>query len=379
MAAAAAGVGLWMRDVTRDTSWSNEQHRTILGIGLDEAADLVNRLEAVHPEDRSRVAATIDEAMQRGGDCTSVRHRIVLPSGDVRWIASHGHVKLDGNGKAASVWGVTTDVTAPVRAELDAEVNRNELAHLSRVAMLGQLSGSIAHELNQPLTAILSNAQAALRFTSAATVDLEGVREILRDIVADDQRAGEVIWRLRALFERGEARSEPLVAATLSRDVVRMLRSDLISRNVNVTLDLDPTLPAIHGDAVQLQQVLLNLIFNACEAMAHSERSARALLIRAELSDLAEVAISVIDGGPGIAPSGSRRSSSRSSPASRSASASAWSSRAASWLPTAAASGARTTKCGGRAHLHDSVSPRPWRRTHPIDPPRRRSSRSREC
>ena len=81
-----------------------------------------------------------------------------------------------------------------------------------------------------------------------------------------------------------------------------MLRSDLISRNVNVTLDLDPTLPAIHGDAVQLQQVLLNLIFNACEAMAHSERSARALLIRAELSDLAEVAISVIDGGPGIAP-----------------------------------------------------------------------------
>ena len=104
MAAAAAGVGLWMRDVTRDTSWSNEQHRTILGIGLDEAADLVNRLEAVHPEDRSRVAATIDEAMKRGGDY-SVRHRIVLPSGDVRWIASHGHVKLDGEGKAASVWG----------------------------------------------------------------------------------------------------------------------------------------------------------------------------------------------------------------------------------------------------------------------------------
>jgi two-component system, LuxR family, sensor kinase FixL len=301
MAASAAGVGLWMRDLARDTSWSNDQCRMILGMGPGEVTDLGKRLEVVHPEDRTRVAAAIDDAIKRGGDY-SVRHRIVLPSGDVRWIVSHGSVRLGRDGKAATVWGVTADVTAPVRAELDAEVNRNELAHLSRVAMLGQLSGSIAHELNQPLTAILSNAQAALRFTSAPTVDLEGVREILRDIVADDQRAGEVIWRLRALFERGEAKSEPLVTGTLVRDVVRMLRSDLISRNVNVTLDLDPTLPAIHGDAVQLQQVLLNLIFNACEAMANSERSARALLIRTELSAPAQVAVSVVDGGPGIAP-----------------------------------------------------------------------------
>ena len=211
-------------------------------------------------------------------------------------------MRLDRRGNPASVWGATTDVSAPIRAELDAEAHRNQLAHLSRVAMLGQLSGSIAHELNQPLTAILSNAQAALRFTSAPSVDLEGVKEILRDIVADDQRAGEVIWRLRALFERGEAKSEPLDAAALVRDVIRMLRSELISRNVKLKLELTLNLPSVHGDPVQLQQVLLNLILNACEAMANSEPAARVLLVRASLGGEREVSISVVDGGPGIAP-----------------------------------------------------------------------------
>jgi PAS domain S-box-containing protein len=301
MAAAAAGVGLWMRDLARDRPWANDAHRTILGIAPDDVPDLPKRLDLVHPDDRSAVAAAIDAARERGGEY-AVRHRIIRGDGDVRWVASHGNVRLDSRGRAASMWGVTSDITAPVRAELDAEVNRNELAHLSRVAMLGQLSGSIAHELNQPLTAILSNAQAALRFTSKTPVDLETLREILRDIVADDQRAGEIIWRLRALFERGEAKSEPIMTGTLVRDVVRMLRSELISRNVSVTLELDPTLPAVHGDPVQLQQVLLNLIYNACEAMASSERWARWLVVRAAAPNRSEVAISVVDGGPGVPP-----------------------------------------------------------------------------
>ena len=299
-AAAAAGVGLWMRDLKRDRPWANDAHRAILGLAVDDVPDLPQRLDLVHPDDRGAVAAAIGAAREGGGDY-ALRHRIVRGDGEMRWVASHGNVRLDRRGKPASMWGVTSDITAPVRAELDAEVNRNELAHLSRVAMLGQLSGSIAHELNQPLTAILSNAQAALRFTSAPSVDLETLREILRDIVADDQRAGEIIWRLRALFERGESKSEPIVAGMLVRDVVRMLRSELISRNVSITLELDPMLPAVHGDPVQLQQVLLNLIYNACEAMAHSERWARWLVIRATATE-GEVAISVVDGGPGIAP-----------------------------------------------------------------------------
>jgi two-component system sensor kinase FixL len=111
-----------------------------------------------------------------------------------------------------------------------------------------------------------------------------------------------VIWRLRALFERGEAKSEPVDAERLVREVVRMLRSDFIGRNVTVTLDLARALPPVHGDPVQLQQVLLNLMVNAGEAMAHSERTSRALLIRSRLNEQREIEIAVVDSGPGIAP-----------------------------------------------------------------------------
>ena len=301
MAASAAGMGLWVHDLSEGAFWSNNEHLAILGIAGNERPDLADHLDLVHPDDRGEVAAEIARAMSGGGEY-ALRHRIVLRDGSVRWVASHGSVQVDRQGRPTSVRGATFDITPRMRSEVDADVHRNELARLSRVAMLGQLSGSIAHELNQPLTAILSNAQAALRFTSAAPVDLEGIKEILRDIVADDRRAGDVIRRLRTLFERGEATREAVDAERLVRDVVRMLRSDFISRNVTVTLDLAQGLPAVEGDPVQLQQVLLNLIVNACDAMAASGSTARSLLIAASLRPSDEVAISVVDDGPGFPP-----------------------------------------------------------------------------
>jgi C4-dicarboxylate-specific signal transduction histidine kinase len=171
VAAAAAGVGLWMRDLKRDRAWANDAHRAILGIAAGDVPDLPKRLDLVHPDDRAAVAAAIEAAREQGGDY-ALRHRVLRSDDEPRWVASHGSVRLDARRRPVRMWGVTSDITVPARAELDAEVNRNELAHLSRVAMLGQLSGSIAHELNQPLTAILSNAQAALRFTSSPSVDL---------------------------------------------------------------------------------------------------------------------------------------------------------------------------------------------------------------
>ena len=145
--------------------------------------------------------------------------------------------------------------------------------------MLGQLSGSLAHELNQPLTAILSNAQAALRFLKADAADLDEIREILTDIVADDQRAGDVIRRLRALFERGEANQETLDLNELIREILRLLHSDLVSRNISIATDLEPGLPLVNGDRVQLQQLLLNLAINACEAMADAPAGERRLTL----------------------------------------------------------------------------------------------------
>ena len=301
LATATTGVGLWLRDLTRGETWTNAEHRKTWGLADGAAPDLKSQIQLVHPDDRVQVEAAVDRAMIGGGDY-DVQHRIVLPGGDVRWIASRGSVEVDAHGKPRYLRGATADISGRVRADMDAKTLRNEVAHLSRVVTLGQLSGSIAHELNQPLTAILSNAQAALRFMNAKSVDMEALGETLRDIVADDQRAGEIIWRLRSLFQRGESKSESLPVNALVSDVVALLRSDLVSRNIAVSTELGANLSAIEGDRVQLQQVLFNLVFNACEAMADVPPAARTLLIRTAHADPRTVLVSVVDAGPGVAP-----------------------------------------------------------------------------
>jgi len=180
-----------------------------------------------------------------------------------------------------------------------AREQRLQLTHLSRVAMLGQLSGGIAHELNQPLTAILSNAQAAQRFLANRDVDLEELGEILRDIIAADQRAGEVIRRLRALFKRGETQYQPLDANELVGEVLGIVHGDLVMRGVEVVLESAAALPPVEGDRVELQQVMLNLVVNACEAMAGAAPGGRQLTIRTR-ADEDGVQISFADQGPGF-------------------------------------------------------------------------------
>jgi len=185
------------------------------------------------------------------------------------------------------------------KAELDAHEQRLQLTHLSRVAMLGELSGGIAHELNQPLTAILSNAQAAQHFLAGKEIDREELSEILKDIIAADQRAGEVIHRLRALFKKGESHLQPLDANELVREVLSIAHGDLVTRAVEVLPDLAPQLPLIEGDRVQLEQVMLNLLMNGCDAMSAGGADGRRLSIRSRSSD-SSVQISFTDLGPGF-------------------------------------------------------------------------------
>ena len=193
------------------------------------------------------------------------------------------------------------DISERKLAELEAARQRHELAHLTRVASLGELSSSLAHELTHPLTAILSNAQAAQRFLADDDVDLNELREILGDIVAEDQRAGEVIHRLRLLLKKGEPQEhcDDVDVNEVARDVLKLMRNDLINQNVTVDTDLAQNLPAIRGDRVQLQQVVLNLLLNACEAMTDSDSSKRQLLIASKLENGA-VRMSVTDRGGGI-------------------------------------------------------------------------------
>jgi signal transduction histidine kinase len=201
---------------------------------------------------------------------------------------------------AAALEDRRKDVIAQRRAELEAKEQRQQLTHLTRVSLLGQLSGALAHELNQPLTAILSNAQAALHFLAADRIDPAELREILGDIVAEDQRASEVIRRLRALFKRGETQLQWLDANELVREALDIAHGDLVARDVAAATELSPYLPPVKGDRVQIEQVLLNLLLNACEAMSANTRGQRELTIGTQATADGKVQISVADRGPGI-------------------------------------------------------------------------------
>ena len=188
-------------------------------------------------------------------------------------------------------------------AELErARKQQLELAHMSRVTLLGELSASLAHELKQPLTAILSNAQAALRFLNDESADLNEVREILKDIAASDRRASEIIGRMRAMMTKGGAEVEPRDLHADIHQVLLLLRSDLVERNVEVTTRLADDLPLVSGDHIQLQQVLLNLIINGCDAMHDNAPDERQLAVETQHDGPDFVRVSLIDRGNGIAP-----------------------------------------------------------------------------
>lgn len=192
------------------------------------------------------------------------------------------------------------DITERRRAERELEVQRHELAHLGRVALLGELSGAVAHELNQPLAAILTNARVAQRMMAGDKPDQAMLREILEDMVADSLRAGSVIHRVRGLIRKDDAIRQLVSPNDVVADVLDLAHSDLIRRGVTVASDLSPSVPEVSADRVQLQQVLLNLIVNACDAMADNAPRDRTLTVTtAEEGNT--VRISVTDRGPGVA------------------------------------------------------------------------------
>lgn len=195
------------------------------------------------------------------------------------------------------------DITAHKQAITQAREQRQQLAHLGRAAVLGELSGAFAHELAQPLTSILGNAEAALELLPPDTPGLSEIRDILRDIIKDDVRAAEVIQRLRSMLARGEIQRRPVDLNQVVRDVLALARSDLITRNVTVVTQLDSQTALVFADPVQLQQVLLNLIVNACEAMSASAPGERRLTIMTRPADEGRaIECTVADHGCGIRP-----------------------------------------------------------------------------
>ena len=300
LAAEAANMGFWFRDFAREDFWASDRWRALFGFTSSETLNIDKFLERLHPNDRESTRQALEEAYQGDGSYQT-EHRVLLPDGQVRWIACHGRLELNGD-QPLRLQGVSLDITRRKLAELEAQAHRNEAAHLLRVASLGELSSALAHELKQPLTAILSNAQAAQLLLARDNIDLQQVRDILSDIVADDKRASEVIDRVHVLIKKREFQPQPLEANQLIRDVLSLMNHELTGRAVRVVTELTAGVLPIRGDRVQLQQVLINLILNAVDSMSQPGDNDRALTLRSHRAGADVIQISVADTGHGIPP-----------------------------------------------------------------------------
>ncbi len=207
----------------------------------------------------------------------------------------------DERGDVRGFYALVLDVTDRNLAQQEARGLLNELAHANRISMMGELAATLAHELNQPMTAIMSNAQAATRFLDRSSPDLDEIREILREIAEEDARAGEVIRRMRTLVKKERASFQPLDLNVILHDVIWLLRSDAMARKVGIDLQLDSDLPSVNGDRIQLQQVVMNLLLNAFDAIGECSTENRTVLVESSQHD-GEIQVTVRDRGVGIAP-----------------------------------------------------------------------------
>jgi PAS domain S-box-containing protein len=304
-AAASANIGLWYLAPATDYLWATEHCRSLLGLSPDAPLTRATILEVIHPDDRQSVVEAIRSAALSGAQ-VATECRVVLPDGNMRWFRVRARSDLDDHGKPFRMSGIFFDITAAKAAEEQAGLQRRELAHLMRVSTMGELSGAIAHELNQPLTAILSNAQAAELLLESGTANLTDIAQILKDIVREDKRAGDVIDRLRGLLRKDKGKLGSLDINELVRSTEQLLHSELISRGVRIVTNLASDLPAVWGDRVQLQQVLLNLVMNAMEAIACAPPALRVVTISTQKLSDGRVETVVSDRGPGLSPDGQK-------------------------------------------------------------------------
>ncbi|HME05793.1 MAG TPA: ATP-binding protein, partial [Bryobacteraceae bacterium] len=299
LAVSASNFGIWIRDFVRNEIWASDKWRELFGFTSSQRLELDCILQRLHPEDREAIRQALAKAVAGGGRYET-EYRLMLPDGGMRWIASQGCVEFDAKGQPVLMRGSSRDCTAQKQAEQETLLLRQEIAHVGRVTMLGQLASSLAHELNQPLGAILRNAEAAELFLQTDQPDLEEVRAIVADIRKDDQRAGDVIDRLRALLKRRQLDPRPLLLSELVDEVLTLTRADSTTRRVGVEIDVPRDLPLVRGDRIHLQQVLLNLLLNGMDALTDVADGERSLTVRARSAGSGFVEVAVGDNGHGI-------------------------------------------------------------------------------
>jgi PAS domain S-box-containing protein len=297
LAVESAQLATWDWDVLNDRIWVQDQG--LFGFDPNFPVDHTTLAGSVHPDDQGARAAAIQQALANGGNYES-EFRVIVRDGSVRWVAARGRSASPAVTDAPTrILGVAMDITRQKQAGAEAQLQREELAHLSRVATVSALSGSLAHELSQPLASILFNAQAGELGMAKDPPDLSDIQAIFADIISAESRAGEIIERLRTMLRRGEVDLQPVSVNECLEELLSLTRSDLIVRGVSVSKLTSSDLPLAMTDRVQLQQVLLNLIRNACDAMESNPPDDRVLTLTTFIEQH-ELRIGVLDCGVGL-------------------------------------------------------------------------------
>jgi len=300
LAASAGGLGLWSWDARTGEVWTTNAARTMFGLPASGRVSINSLATMVAPEDLARLDECVAVIKQTEAE-QEIQFGIRIRDGSTRWILARGRCELEAPGRISRIRGVVRDVTEQHKTMQELEDLRARLAHSSRVTALGHLSSALAHELRQPLVAIQSNIEAAeLILQHSPPLELEELREILADIRRDDQRAADVIDRMRSLMKHHDLEQQPISMDGLLQDVIALVRSDATRRAVVLQARIHGSALTVLGDRVHLSQVLINLIMNAMDAMNSTPAGHRRVIISANRTGEESIEVSVSDSGSGI-------------------------------------------------------------------------------
>ena len=296
--------GSWAWDVATRSHfyWSQEHFRLY---GFDSEAGIPSReviYQRIHAEDRENVRRTVFPLQPAQGAEFDVEFRVVLPSGGMKYIRSTGHPVCNPSGELVEYVGTSIDVTERKRADEERERLRQvqaDLAHLTRVTTMGELTASLAHEVNQPIAAAVTNAHACLRWLSGNHPDLDQARAAAMRIVTCGQHAGEIVSRIRSQFKKGTLKWQSVDVNEVIRETIALLHSEVTKSSISIQMELAADLPQIMADRVQLQQVMMNLIINSIDAMKEAD-GMREIVIKSQRAEDEQLHVSVSDTGIGL-------------------------------------------------------------------------------
>src|SRR6201997_734181 len=294
------GTWAWTAATGESSYWSDECYRVVGFDPQDGVPSFDRLLSRVHPDDQQNVDRTMRNAAREKTEYR-VEHRIIHPNGTIKHVQAIGHPALDRSGNVFEFVGSAMDITERKRAEEALRRAQADLAHVSRVTTMGELTASLAHEVNQPIAAAVTDANTCLRWLTRDHPDVEEARAAAMRIVKDGSSAADIISRIRLLFKKGTPEWEPVDVNAVVRETIVLLRGEATRYSISLRTELAEDLPQIMGDRVQLQQVIMNLIMNSIDAMKDVDGT-RELSLKSQRAEDEQLLVSVSDTGVGLPP-----------------------------------------------------------------------------